>query len=125
MLSELATSIYQILRDRVPADDPRISYGELVDELGALPPPNERLQAFDKRLFDALGEIGASCHSHIPELPALSSIVVLRGEGGSLDRPGTGYFKATHPAAKSENAKDEAWLAEFNSAKRTNYPESI
>jgi hypothetical protein len=124
-LAELAERFYEVLRTRVPAEDPRITYSDLVNTFGPLPPPYDRLQAFDKRLFDALGEIGVACHRHRPPLPALSSIVVQRQEDGTLGMPGWGYYTATHPGARTAVAKAEAWLEEFNRSKRTTYPERL
>ena len=47
-MSILAEAIYAVLRNRVPSDDPAISYTELLRRLGPLPPPNENLQRSDK-----------------------------------------------------------------------------
>jgi hypothetical protein len=124
-LQELAERIYEVLRTRVPGDEPCISYQGLVDALGPLPSPNDRLQAYDTRLFDALGEIGLACHGHNPRLPALSSIVVQKLEDGNLGMPGPGYYTATHPAARTFDAKAEAWVKEYNLTKVTTYPSSI
>jgi hypothetical protein len=52
-MSALAESIYKILRQRVPSDDPTIFYAYLVEELGTLPPPNQSLQPRDEMVpFD-------------------------------------------------------------------------
>lgn len=117
-LSGLAALIYPILRERIRTSETTISYGALVDELGFLAPPNQNLQPFDQRLFHALGEIGAACHTS--GLPALSSMVV-QNQG----TPGEGYYKATHPKARSEMQKLEAWSKEHKGAIATTYPESL
>jgi hypothetical protein len=121
-LSELATLIYRQLRSRVPAEDPRISYQQLVESVQPLPTPYETLQPFDRRLFDALGEIGRACHLHAPSLPAITAIVVQKEDDGRLGMPGPGYFQSTHPTARSENAKVESWLREYQQAKVSHYP---
>jgi hypothetical protein len=105
-----------VLQRRVPADDPTIFYGDLVDELGSLPPPNQGLQPHDRRLFAALGEVGRACRA--AGLPALSSIVVAKESGV----PGAVYYTDHHPQARSEEAKFVAWRSEFTIAKTTNYP---
>jgi hypothetical protein len=118
-MSALAGSIYQILRIRVPGEDPTIFYGDLVDELGSLPPPNQGLQPHDRRLFAALGEVGRACRA--AGLPALSSIVVAKESGV----PGAGYYSDHHPQARSEEARFVAWRSEFNIAKTTTYPSDL
>jgi hypothetical protein len=112
-LAALAASIYEIQRQRVPSEDPTLSYRDLVDELGSLPPPNQGSQPHDRRLFAALGEVGRACRA--VGLPALSSIVVAKESGV----PGTGYYADHHPQARSEEAKFVAWRSEFNFAKTT------
>jgi hypothetical protein len=124
-LQGLADRIYQVLRQRVPAEDPRISYQGVVDALGPIPPPNDNLQAFDRRLFDALGEIGTACHAHSPRLPALSAVVVQKNVDDTLGMPGAGYYPVTHPAARSDLAKIEAWMEEFQQTKRATYPPTL
>ena len=125
-LGGLASAIYQILRQRVPAGDPRISYGSLVNALGDLPSPNQNLQAYDKRLFEALGEIGIACHRHSAPLPALSSIVVQKLDNGDLGMPGLGYYLAVHPTAHSDIHRIEVWTTEYERARQeTNYPQQL
>lgn len=122
-LTGLAALIYPILQNRVPADDPRLSYEDLVTRIeevhGALPPPDQNLQAFDARLFDALGQIGNACHA--ADLPALSAIVVQRTESG-LGMPGAGYYPATHPHARNDEQRIEAWLTEYGECRQAQYP---
>jgi hypothetical protein len=124
-LHGLAEQVYQILRRRTPAQDPRMSYQAVVDELGSLPPPNEGLPAHDSRLFAALREIGNACHQHNPRLPALSSIVVQNIGDGILGMPGPGYYRATHPDAQSDIATLQAWMREFMQASNTAYPTEL
>jgi hypothetical protein len=57
-MSTLAAAIYKFLRERVPSEDPTISYKDLIEELGSLPSPNQRLQPHDRRLIVAIGEGG-------------------------------------------------------------------
>ena len=123
-LSNLATRIYEILRQRVPAEDPRISYGQLVQQLGPLPAPDGGLTAADNRLFAALGEICRACHRHDPRLPALSCIVV-RKQDGALGTPGLGYYPEAHPGVNGEQARLAAWQREFDQARRTTYPTTL
>jgi hypothetical protein len=124
-LSDLAGRVYEILRGRVPAADPRLSYGQLVHLLGPLPSPNEGLTPSDPRLFAALGEICRACHSHNPRLAALSCIVVRKQEDGTLGTPGAGYYYEAHAGVHGDQAKHAAWLEEFEQAKRTTYPTSL
>lgn len=118
-LSALADAVYQILRQRVPSEDPTLFYGALVEELGTLPPPNQSLQPHDRRLFAALGEVGRACRA--AGLPAISSIVVAKESGV----PGSGYYIDHHPQARSEEAKFVSWRSEFMIAKTTTYPPTL
>ncbi len=121
-LTDLAERVYQTLRNRVPAEDPRLSYGQLVHLLGPLPPPNDNLAPSDDRLFAALGEICHACHNHKPRLPALSCIVVRMQKDGELGTPGAGYYYEAHPEIEGNPAKHAAWHHEYQLAKTTTYP---
>src|SRR4051812_19817060 len=95
-ISALAELIYGVLRQRTNMSEPRLSYRDLVEELGALPAPNQNLQPLDRRLFAALGELGHACHE--AGLPAISAIVVQR-DHDALGMPGEGFFKDLYPTA--------------------------
>src|SRR6476659_7377349 len=105
-LSVLASSIYAVLRQRTTLGEPRISYRDLVEELGPLAPPNQNLQPQDRRLSAALGELGHACHA--AGLPAISAIVVQREQDG-LGMPGEGYFLDIHPLAKTDELRISLW----------------
>jgi len=124
-LTDLAKRVYQTLRERVPADEPRLSYGQLVHLLGPLPPPNDNLAPSDDRLFAALGEICRACHNHKPRLPALSCIVVRMQKDGDLGTPGEAYYSEAHPDVHGDPGKHAAWHQEYERAKITKYPASL
>jgi hypothetical protein len=124
-LSYLAERVYQTLRGRVPAEEPRLSYRELVQSLGQLASPDDKLMPLDDRLFAVLGEICRACHAHSPRLPALSCIVVNEQVHGSLGTPGLVYYHDAHQGVHGRKAKHGAWLEEYQRAKTTIYPESI
>lgn len=124
-LSDLAERVYQILRKRVPAEEPRLSYGQLVRLLNPLPPPNDNLTPSDDRLFDALGEICLACHGHKSCLPALSCIVIRKQEDNTLGTPGAGYYYMAHPGIHGDQARHNAWLLEYQRARNTTYPSNL
>ena len=124
-LQGLAQQVYQVLRGRVPRIDPRLSYQDVVKELGRLPPPNDELGANDQRLFDALNEIMRACRNHNPPLPVLPAIVVRRNTDASLETPGKGYFPVTHPQAPSALDGLIEWAGEIDRVRKTTYPANI
>jgi hypothetical protein len=124
-LSYLAERVYQTLKGRVSADEPRLSYRELIQSVGQLAPPDNNLMPQDDRLLAALGEICRACHTHNPRLPALPCLVVNEREHGTLGTPGLVYYHDAHQGVHGRKAKHAAWLEEYQRAKTTTYPESI
>ena len=92
-MSVLATAIYAILRTLVPGPAAEITYEDLVEQLGPMPPPNQDLWPKDNRLNYALGEIVTACRNHESPQPALPAIVVRKDER----TPGVGYYPIAHP----------------------------
>lgn len=121
-MTPLAQAIYEILRARVPRDDCRISYGQLVE---LLPRHHGITYANDSRLREALGEIVAACCRH--QLPALPAIVVQQDdEGEPTGEPGNGYFEVTHPeTGRDAELRTIAWYREWQRVIVTTYPESL
>jgi hypothetical protein len=117
-LSLLADTIYSILRRRVPATDPGITYKELTQELPTLPPPFDGVQPRDRRLWDALGEIVNACRKH--NFPALPSIVIQarRKDIG----PGRGYYYIAYPGIEEEQDLKTQWAREYALASAFSYP---
>jgi hypothetical protein len=120
-LSALALAIYDILRDRVPDSGAEITYSELVNDLGPLPPPNEGLHYRDARLDEALGELVAACRARW--LPAISALVIREVERN----PGAGYYPTAHPAewAQDRMLAEVAWANEREQARQTSYPAQL
>lgn len=120
-MSELATEIYSILRWLVPDSTARITYLELVDQLGPLPPPNHDLHWRDSRLDEALGELVTACRT--VGLPAISALVVR----GDEDSPGVGYYPLAHPNEWNEGELEAlvAWGGERQAVRQTTYPDTL
>ena len=119
-MSPLAEDIYLILRRRVPSDDGRLSYSNLVD---TLPSIHEIHSPQDTRLRIALGEIVKACRDN--GLPVLTALVVHRGEMREPKIPGNGYFTAAHPGITDEASRLVAWGEEWQKVQQTEYPESL
>ena len=116
-MSPLADAVYALLRGRVPGTAARITYDDLATQL---PPAFSDVQAYDVRLWQALGEIVEECRRR--HLPALSAIVV-RGDTGT---PGHGYFEAAHPDIVGDDVQEAiAWGNEVTPVMRTTYPPRI
>ena len=122
-LSVLAREIYPVLRPRVPAVNPRISYTELVGALPVLGPPNENPQVRDPRLDRAIGELCRACRRR--GLPAISAIVVHHTEARD-GMSGPGYYPEAHPEVGNDRERQQiAWHAEYEAARNTTYPENL
>ncbi len=124
-LSPLARRIYVLLVERLRLRDPLLSYGDLVQLLRHLLPPNTDLKPNDPRLFEALGEVSLACQNHDPSLPSLTSLVVRRQKDGSLGMPGDGYFAVNFPRVRDERARQQTWRREIERVRASAYPEDI
>jgi hypothetical protein len=120
-MSELAREIYAILRGLIPDSRARITYQELVEELGPLPPPNGGLHWRDPRLDEALGELVTACRA--VGLPAISAIVVRAQE----DSPGPGYYPLAHPDEWDAGELQAliAWGHEREQVRQTTFPPAL
>lgn len=99
-MSPLAQKLYRRLRKHLIAGKPSITYGQLATAID-IHPRSPALHA-------ALGEVTNACrHSSLPVLPAIV------WKSGS-NRPSTGYYKAAHPRAHTEEAQLSAWQREYD-----------
>jgi hypothetical protein len=119
MPSSLALEIYNAIRSRCPATEPRITYRDLVEALPPLPRPYENLHWRDPRLDEALGELVSACHAR--GLPAISAIVV----NGETRAPGNRYYEVAHAGITDALQREIAWGHEYDRAKATTYPASL
>lgn len=116
-MSPLAAAIYAVLRGRVPARRPELSYTDLV---GLLPAPWNSLDPDSDLLARALGELVAGCRAE--GLPAISAMVVRHRERV----PGPGYYPMAHPAEASDTPKAMiAWANELEQVRKTKYPATL
>ena len=119
-MSVLANAIYAILRTLVPAATAKITYEDLVSQLGPMPPPSQNLQAYDNRLFVALGEIVTRCQQL--GLRMIPAIVVRKDE----QTPGDGYYPIAHPMNPRDTVQEMiAWGNEVTEVRRRTYPPTI
>lgn len=118
-LSELAREIYIVLRQRVPARKPEITYRELVEALPPLGKPFEDVHWRDPRLDQALADTVHACRAR--GLPALSAIVVNSETG----RPGRRYYGEAHPGVVGDIEQEVAWARELEQVKTTTYPPEL
>lgn len=119
-LSQLAMDIYQTLRGLVPDQHAIITYGELIEQLGSMPPSSGDLRPRDPRLHEALGEIVSECRMN--GYPALSAIVVRKGCG----TPGRGYYDVAHPEVANDIARAMIeWGNEVLKVRRSTFPISL
>ena len=117
ILSPLAASIYQVLRNRVPSVKPELAYTELVE---SLPNPFNTVGPDSEMLAAALGELVTRCRAK--GLPAISAMVVRYRERV----PGPGYYKMAHPDVAHDPAKAAiAWGHELEKVRVTSYPPTI
>ncbi len=120
MLSVLAAAIYDILQSLVPGPSAEITYTELVNRLGPMPAPNQDLQAHDRRLDIALGELVTACRAR--GLPAIAALVV-RDDSRI---PGSGYYPMAHPTVANDTARAMiAWGNEVQQVRATTYPAQL
>jgi hypothetical protein len=113
-MSPLARAVYDILRCRLSAPDPRITYKELAGELRERDEEFEFITQRSRQLYAALWEVGAECQRlKLPCLPAL----VVRADTG---RPGDAYYEGMMGKFKGERVA--AWRRELEAVRRTTYP---
>lgn len=101
-MSPLAHEIYRRLLRHLRTGASSITYGDLAAAVSRKHPTHHRSPTF----HEALGEVSAACRTaKLPCLPA----IVWRAAG---QRPGSGYYKAAHPRARTEKSRFEAWERE-------------
>ena len=115
-MSPLAETIYEILRLRTSRSDPRITYGELAEQLRESSEEFADIYARSQHLYAALGEVGQECRRRgLPPLPAL----VVRADTRC---PGAAYFQGKCSGIVYRGEKVAAWRSEVEAVKRTTYP---
>jgi hypothetical protein len=118
-LSPLAREIYKVLRLRVPAIHPEMTYKQLAEPLPPLGKPFEDVGFHDPRLDQALADTVHACRA--VGLPALSAIVV----NAETKKPGKRYYAEAHPSVGGDIEKEVAWAREMELAKITSYPTEL
>jgi hypothetical protein len=113
-MSPLADAIYAILRTRVPAPRPELTYAALCDLLGDA---FVDVRPTSHRLWAALSEVVHTCRRN--DLPSLPGIVVSHKTGA----PGVAYYADAHPAESSDPVIALlAWAVEVHAVRKTTYP---
>jgi hypothetical protein len=115
-MSPLAEAVYDILRRRVAADDPRITYAELARQLRDISDDFDTITHRSQQLYAALCEVGDECRRlRLPLLPAL----VVRAD---TRRPGDAYYEGTSGGAVYKGEKVAAWRRELEAVTQADYP---
>src|SRR5688572_6976891 len=97
-MSPLASRVYKQLVTHVRRSNTSITYGELAKAVD--------VHHRSPQLHVALGEVTNACrHNGLPCHPA----IVWRADS---HRPSDGYYKAAHPRAQTDDARESAWLRE-------------
>jgi len=118
-VSPLAMAVYDVLRVRVPAARPELSY---LDLCGRLPSTFSYVQPNSQVLWDALGEIVRACRAADLPLPALPAIVINK----DTRVPGNAYYTVAHPnEAHDEALAMIAWGNEVLKVRATTYPPTL
>jgi hypothetical protein len=119
-MSPLADAIYQVLLKRVKLKTPVITYSALVQALPPLDPPHDGVTPADKRLFDALGELGIACREQ--GLATVSALVIRNSDKA----PGAGYFRVFHPEIGNDPIRrQDAWSHDLEQVKNCNFPQTL
>ena len=106
-----------MLRRRVPATKPEISYSDLC---ATLPPGLGNVEPNSEQLWIALGDIVRACRES--DLPALSAIVINK----HTRVPGKLYYSVAHPdEAHDEALAMVAWGNEVLKVRQTTYPATL
>jgi hypothetical protein len=113
-MTQLAKTVYEILRGRIGQSDPRITYAELARELREIDPEFENVTHRSQKLYTALWEVGGVCKRlKLPPLPAL----VVRAD---TRRPGDAYFEGMKVSRRGERIA--AWRRDLDAVRQTAYP---
>ena len=113
-MNPLAATIYDILRQRVAWDEPRITYAELARALRDAGPAVERITHRSRDLYAALWEVGNACRRHdLPPLPAL----VVRADSR---RPGDAYYEGMPEVHR--DARIAAWQRDLDAVRQATFP---
>jgi hypothetical protein len=113
-MSPLAEAVYAILRLRVKAAEPRITYGALAEQLRESREEFANIYPRSQQLFACLWEVGRECRRlRLPALPAL----VVRAD---TKRPGDAYFEGSRQIYRGERIA--AWKKELEAVKEAKYP---
>jgi hypothetical protein len=116
MMSALAEAIYEIPRRRAPLPESRLSYAKLAEELRDASAEFEEIHHRHRKLYLALGEVGAECRRlGLPPLPAL----VVRADTG---RPGQAYYAGRCSGMIYQGEKVAAWRRDLEAVKSATYP---
>ena len=97
-MTALAIEIYKQLRRTIQTQH-SITYGELAKLVSKKFPTHHRSPAFHK----ALTELTVTCRE--TGMPCIAAVVW----SSSTNRPSEGYYKAAHPRAKTDSARQTAW----------------
>lgn len=115
-MSPLADLIYNILRQRTALDDPRITYGELAEQIRDGGEEFEYVHHRNRQLYAALVEVGGECRRlDLPPLPAL----VVRAD---TRRPGDAYYEGTCSGVVYRGERIAGWRRDLEAVKGTEYP---
>lgn len=115
-MSPLAAIIYNILRRRVPLEDPRITYAELAEQVRDADEEFEYLHHRNRQLYAALSEVGQECRRlKLPPLPAL----VVRAD---TKRPGAAYYEGKCGGTVYPDDRIAAWRRDLEAVKLSIYP---
>lgn len=115
-MSPLAGAIYNVLRQRVPLADPRLTYAELAEQLRDTSEDFFDVHHRDRRLYAALAEVGRECRRlRLPPLPAL----VVRAD---TRRPGAAYYTGKCTGIVTRGDKVAAWRKDLEAVQAAVYP---
>jgi hypothetical protein len=115
-VSPLAQAVYEILRLRVPQEDPRITYGELAEQLRDSARDFEHIYPRSRELYAALSEVGKECRRlKLPPLPAL----VVRAD---TRRPGSAYYEGKCTGIVWRGEQVAAWQRDLEAVQRARFP---
>jgi hypothetical protein len=112
----MAEAIYEILRQRIGLDDPRITYKELAVALRDFDEEFEFAHHRNPQLYTALDEIGYECRRlKLPPMPAL----VVRSD---TRRPGDAYYSGEGPGFAYKDDRVSAWKRDLEAVKLATFP---